>query len=133
MSSCVCVLQLQLSADVEVVFARGTVTPEQQKKVPLTQTREEEHAVDGDVKRPFMMLQFQTMRLVCSFFYAFLFSEDTTLRYRYETKYRTATIMEEDALNKPTAAGELVLKSNLYFLIETTGCYFFFCPSCFCL
>ncbi|MEQ2168186.1 hypothetical protein GOODEAATRI_011712 [Goodea atripinnis] len=41
-------LQLQLSADVEVVFARGTVTPEQQKKVPLTKTQEEDHAVDGD-------------------------------------------------------------------------------------
>ncbi|XP_070839843.1 GPI transamidase component PIG-S [Chaetodon trifascialis] len=69
-------LQLQLSADVEVVFARGTVTPEQQKKVPLMQTQDEEHPVD----------------------------EDTTLRYRYETRYRTATIMEEDALNQPTAA-----------------------------
>ncbi|XP_059206890.1 GPI transamidase component PIG-S [Centropristis striata] len=69
-------LQLQLSADVEVVFARGTVTPEQQKRVPLTQTQDEEHTVD----------------------------EDTALRYRYETKYRTATVMEEDALNQPTAA-----------------------------
>ncbi|XP_047234315.1 GPI transamidase component PIG-S [Girardinichthys multiradiatus] len=69
-------LQMQLSADVEVVFARGTVTPEQQKKVPLTKTQEEDHEVD----------------------------EGTTLKYRYETKYRTATIMEEDALNKPTAA-----------------------------
>ncbi|TMS14197.1 GPI transamidase component PIG-S [Larimichthys crocea] len=69
-------LQLQLSADVEVVFARGTVTPEQQKKVPLTLTQDDEHVVD----------------------------EDTSLRYRYETKYRTATVMEEDALNQPTAA-----------------------------
>ncbi|KAJ4929954.1 hypothetical protein JOQ06_018970 [Pogonophryne albipinna] len=69
-------LQLQLSADVEVVFARGTVTPEQQKKVPLTKTQDEEHTVD----------------------------EDTALRYRYETKYRTANIMEEDALNQPSAA-----------------------------
>ncbi|TNN63457.1 GPI transamidase component PIG-S [Liparis tanakae] len=69
-------LQLQLSADVEVVFARGTVTPEQQKKIPLMRTQDEEHAVD----------------------------EDTALRYRYETKYRTATIMEEDGLNQPTAA-----------------------------
>ncbi|KAM9348355.1 GPI transamidase component PIG-S [Symphorus nematophorus] len=69
-------LQLQLSADVEVVFARGTVTPEQQKKVPLTQTHDEEYVID----------------------------EDTALRYRYETRYRTATIMEEDALNQPTAA-----------------------------
>ncbi|XP_040035755.2 GPI transamidase component PIG-S isoform X2 [Gasterosteus aculeatus] len=69
-------LQLQLSADVEVVFARGTVTPEQQKKVPLTRTQDEEHSVD----------------------------EDTALRYRYETRYRTATIMEEDALDQPTAA-----------------------------
>lgn len=34
------------------------------------------------------------------------FPEDTSLRYRYETKYRTATVMEEDALNQPTAAGE---------------------------
>lgn len=41
-------LQLHLSADVEVVFARGTLTPEQQKRVPLTQTQDEEHAVDGD-------------------------------------------------------------------------------------
>ncbi|KAM3600933.1 uncharacterized protein V6R79_004847 [Siganus canaliculatus] len=69
-------LQLQLSADVEVVFARGTVTPEQQKKVPLTQTQDEEHMID----------------------------ENTALTYRYETRYRTATIMEEDALNKPSAA-----------------------------
>uniref|UniRef100_A0A7N5ZS71 Phosphatidylinositol glycan anchor biosynthesis, class S n=1 Tax=Anabas testudineus TaxID=64144 RepID=A0A7N5ZS71_ANATE len=38
-------LQLQLSTDVEVVFARGTVTPEQQKKVPLTQTQDDEHTV----------------------------------------------------------------------------------------
>ncbi|KAM4726845.1 GPI transamidase component PIG-S [Anableps anableps] len=81
-------LQLQLSADVEVVFARGTVTPEQQKKVPLTQTQEEDHAVD----------------------------EDTALKYRYETKYRTATIMEEDALNKPTA-GEADL--SLHMLSES--------------
>uniref|UniRef100_A0A3Q1KBA2 Phosphatidylinositol glycan anchor biosynthesis, class S n=1 Tax=Anabas testudineus TaxID=64144 RepID=A0A3Q1KBA2_ANATE len=69
-------LQLQLSTDVEVVFARGTVTPEQQKKVPLTQTQDDEHTVD----------------------------EDTVLRYRYETRYRTATVMEEDALNQLTAA-----------------------------
>nr|XP_020454083.1 GPI transamidase component PIG-S [Monopterus albus] len=69
-------LQLQLSADVEVVFARGTVTPEQQKKVPLTLSQDEEHIVD----------------------------EKTALWYRYETRYRTATIMEEDALNQPTAA-----------------------------
>ncbi|CAG5873758.1 unnamed protein product [Menidia menidia] len=69
-------LQLQLSADVEVVFARGTVTPEQQKKVPLTQSQDEDRVVD----------------------------EDTVMRYRYETRYRTATVMEEDALNKPTAA-----------------------------
>ncbi|XP_072302225.1 GPI transamidase component PIG-S [Eucyclogobius newberryi] len=69
-------LQLQLSADVEVVFARGTVTPEQQKKIPLTQTKDDEHVID----------------------------ENTSLRYRYETRYRTATIMEEDAFNQPTAA-----------------------------
>ncbi|XP_066502099.1 GPI transamidase component PIG-S [Hoplias malabaricus] len=68
-------LQLQLSVDVEVVFSRGTLSPEQQKKVPLSQTREQEHHVDAK----------------------------TTLRYRYETKYRTATIMEEDALNQPSA------------------------------
>lgn len=69
-------LQLYLSADVEIVFARGTVTPEQQKKVPLTLTKDEEHIID----------------------------ENTALRYRYEMRYRTATIMEEDALNQPTAA-----------------------------
>lgn len=33
--------------------------------------------------------------------------EDTSLNYRYEIKYRTATIMEEDALNQPTAACEI--------------------------
>uniref|UniRef100_A0A8D3DPD6 Phosphatidylinositol glycan anchor biosynthesis, class S n=1 Tax=Scophthalmus maximus TaxID=52904 RepID=A0A8D3DPD6_SCOMX len=76
-------LQLQLSADVEVVFSRGTVTPEQQKKLPLTQTQDEEHRVD----------------------------EDTALSYRYETRYRTATVMEEDALNQPTAAGEMLFAS----------------------
>uniref|UniRef100_A0A8C9VUH2 Phosphatidylinositol glycan anchor biosynthesis, class S n=1 Tax=Scleropages formosus TaxID=113540 RepID=A0A8C9VUH2_SCLFO len=68
-------LQLQLSMEVEVVFSRGTLTPEQQKKVPLTQTREQQHHVD----------------------------ENTGLKYRYEMKYRTATIMEEDALRQPTA------------------------------
>ncbi|MCI4386381.1 hypothetical protein PGIGA_G00061660 [Pangasianodon gigas] len=68
-------LQLQLSVEVEVVFSRGTLSPEQQKKVPLSQTREQEHQVDAK----------------------------NGLRYRYETKYRTATIMEEDALNQPTA------------------------------
>ncbi|XP_059912571.1 GPI transamidase component PIG-S [Gadus macrocephalus] len=69
-------LQLQLSVDVEVVFSRGTLTPEQQKKVPFTRTQEEAQKVD----------------------------DDTTLRYRYESKYRTANIMEEDALKQPTAA-----------------------------
>ncbi|XP_061558422.1 GPI transamidase component PIG-S [Phycodurus eques] len=69
-------LQLLLSADIEVVFARGTLMPEQQKKIPVTHTRDEEHAIDGG----------------------------TSLTYRYETRYRTATIMEEDAMNQPTAA-----------------------------
>ncbi|XP_051534014.1 GPI transamidase component PIG-S-like isoform X2 [Myxocyprinus asiaticus] len=69
-------LQLQLSVDAEVVFSRGTLTPEQQKNVPLSTVREKEHVVD----------------------------DKTGLRYTYETKYRTATIMEEDALNQPTAA-----------------------------
>ncbi|XP_053702741.1 GPI transamidase component PIG-S isoform X3 [Synchiropus splendidus] len=69
-------LQLQLSAEVEVVFARGTVTPEQQKKFPLTLTKDDEHVIDGN----------------------------TAVRYRYETRFRTATIMEEDALSRPSAA-----------------------------
>uniref|UniRef100_A0A7N5ZRJ7 Phosphatidylinositol glycan anchor biosynthesis, class S n=1 Tax=Anabas testudineus TaxID=64144 RepID=A0A7N5ZRJ7_ANATE len=68
-------LQLQLSTDVEVVFARGTVTPEQQKKVPLTQTQDDEHTVDGNLLMLSVILQ-----------------------------YRTATVMEEDALNQLTAA-----------------------------
>ncbi|XP_023646754.1 GPI transamidase component PIG-S isoform X2 [Paramormyrops kingsleyae] len=67
-------LQLQLSMEVEVVFSRGTLTPEQQKKVPLSQIREEQHQVN----------------------------ENTRLKYRYETKYRTATVMEEDALGQPS-------------------------------
>uniref|UniRef100_A0A8C2EK82 Phosphatidylinositol glycan anchor biosynthesis, class S n=1 Tax=Cyprinus carpio TaxID=7962 RepID=A0A8C2EK82_CYPCA len=69
-------LQLQLSVDIEVVFSRGTLTPEQQKKFPLSHVNEKEHQVDAK----------------------------TGLRYKYETRYRTATIMEEDALNQPTAA-----------------------------
>ncbi|XP_051734850.1 GPI transamidase component PIG-S, partial [Ctenopharyngodon idella] len=69
-------LQLQLSVDIEVVFSRGTLTPEQQKKVPLSHVNEKEHQIDAK----------------------------TGLRYKYETRYRTATIMEEDALNQPTAA-----------------------------
>ena len=40
--------QLQLSVDVEVVFSRGTLMPEQQKKVPFTRTQEEAQKVDGD-------------------------------------------------------------------------------------
>ncbi|XP_051903152.1 GPI transamidase component PIG-S [Hippocampus zosterae] len=68
-------LQLLLSADVEVVFARGTLTPEQQKKIPVTRTQDEDH----DINR------------------------ETSLTYRYETRYRTATIMEEDALSQPSA------------------------------
>lgn len=69
-------LQLQLSADVEVVFARGTASPEQQKKFPLTQTKDDEHVID----------------------------ESTALRYRFETRFRTATVMEEDALKLASAA-----------------------------
>ncbi|XP_010863991.2 GPI transamidase component PIG-S isoform X1 [Esox lucius] len=69
-------LQLQLSVEVEVVFSKGTLTAEHQKKIPPSNTRQEEHVVD----------------------------ETTRLRYRYETRYRTATIMEEDALNQSTAA-----------------------------
>ncbi|KAG5843939.1 GPI transamidase component PIG-S [Anguilla anguilla] len=68
-------MNLQLSVEVEVVFSRGTLTPEQQKKIPLTQAREQEHQVHAN----------------------------TRLKYRYETKYRTATVMEEDALGQPTA------------------------------
>lgn len=33
----------------------------------------------------------------------------------YETKYRTATIMEEDALNKPTAAGAMLSAHQIIF------------------
>ncbi|KAM9788498.1 GPI transamidase component PIG-S [Neosynchiropus ocellatus] len=69
-------LQLLLSADVEVVFARGTMAPEQQKKFPLTLTKDDEHVID----------------------------ENTAVRYRYESRFRTATVMEEDALNQPSAA-----------------------------
>lgn len=41
-------------------------------------------------------------------------TESTSLRYRYETRYRTATIMEEDALNQPTAAGTILAVYSLY-------------------
>ncbi|KAF4098265.1 GPI transamidase component PIG-S [Onychostoma macrolepis] len=69
-------LQLQLSVDIEVVFSRGTLTPEQQKKFPFSHVNEKEHQVDAK----------------------------TGLRYKYETRYRTATVMEEDALNQHSAA-----------------------------
>ncbi|XP_030638005.1 GPI transamidase component PIG-S [Chanos chanos] len=68
-------LQLVLNVEVEVVFSPGTLAPEQLKKFPFTSVREQEHHVDAN----------------------------TGLKYRYETKYRTATIMEVDALNQPTA------------------------------
>lgn len=50
-------------------------------------------------------------RTRCSLFSS---SAKTGLRYKYETRYRTATIMEEDALNQPTAAGwvDLLLLIN---------------------
>lgn len=49
--SCVlCFPKLQLSVEVEVVFSRGTLSPEQQKKVPLSQAKEQEHQVDGERK-----------------------------------------------------------------------------------
>ncbi|KAL4608432.1 GPI transamidase component PIG-S [Arapaima gigas] len=82
-------LQLQLSMEVEVVFSKGTLTPEQQKKVPLTQTREQQHHVDVN----------------------------TGLKYHYEMKYRTATIMEEDALKQATAEAEA--DRSLYKLSES--------------
>lgn len=69
-------LHLCLTVEVEVVFAQGTLAPDHQKKLPLSQVREQDHHVDTE----------------------------TNLKYRYETKYRTATIMEEDALNQPTPA-----------------------------
>ncbi|TRY57302.1 hypothetical protein DNTS_008894 [Danionella cerebrum] len=40
------ILQLQLSVDVEVVFSRGTLTTEQQKKVPHNLVNVKEHHVD---------------------------------------------------------------------------------------
>ncbi|KAL0994981.1 hypothetical protein UPYG_G00130230 [Umbra pygmaea] len=68
-------LQLQLSVEVEVVFARGSLSAEQQKKIPPSQTHQEAHAVD----------------------------DSTRWRSSYETRYRTATIMEEEALNQASA------------------------------
>lgn len=53
-----------------------------------------------------LLLVTQIQRLRVKIF--FPSTEDTALRYRYETRYRTATIMEEDALDQPTAAGELL-------------------------
>lgn len=46
----------------EVVFARGTVTPEQQKKIPLTKTQEEEHTVDGDLYMLYVILWLPNMK-----------------------------------------------------------------------
>ena len=44
---------------------------------------------------------------VCLYSASSHFADDTTLRYRYESKYRTANIMEEDALKQPTATGKI--------------------------
>lgn len=41
------------------------------------------------------------------------------MRYRYETRYRTATVMEEDALDKPSAAGEVSLLIKFSFQLLT--------------
>lgn len=41
--------------------------------------------------------------------FSIYFSGKTGLRYKFETKYRIATIMEEDALNQPSAAGRDII------------------------
>lgn len=46
----------------EVVFARGTVTPEQQKKVPLTQTQDEQHTINGDLILLVVILQVRRLQ-----------------------------------------------------------------------
>ncbi|MBN3287630.1 PIGS transamidase, partial [Polyodon spathula] len=78
-------LRLQLTVELEVVFSKGSLTAEQQKTAQLQQSREVEH----------------------------LLNSKTELRYKYETKYRTATVMEDDALRLESVEAADVSLSKL--------------------
>ncbi|XP_072909104.1 GPI transamidase component PIG-S [Hemitrygon akajei] len=80
-------LLLDISVPVEVVFVRGTLTPEQQKKLlPQTQFSYKRTQVDGK----------------------------TGLKYRYEKTYRAVTGLEQDALMSKDVEGAVVTLSQVY-------------------
>ncbi|XP_006005797.1 GPI transamidase component PIG-S isoform X2 [Latimeria chalumnae] len=66
-------LWFQLMVPVEVIFAKGTLRAEQQRQIPFSQSRQKEAQLNSK----------------------------TGFRYRYETKFRAATAMEETALALP--------------------------------
>ncbi|XP_039613183.1 GPI transamidase component PIG-S isoform X1 [Polypterus senegalus] len=96
-------LQLQLTMEVDVIFTKGTLTAEQQNKVPMSQTQENYYKMN----------------------------DKTGLRYRYEMKYRTATVMEDSALRMESVQEADVSLSQLnespsgslviYVIPETSG------------
>lgn len=72
----------------------------------------------------FCSIKFQTCgttskcrQSVVSFFH--FIPGETSLTYRYETRYRTATIMEEDALSQPSAVGQ---SHSLLSSLACVGC-----------
>ncbi|XP_059829698.1 GPI transamidase component PIG-S isoform X1 [Hypanus sabinus] len=80
-------LLLDISVPVEVVFARGTLTAEQQKKLlPQTQFSHKRTQLDGK----------------------------TGLKYRYEKTYRAVTGLEQDALMSKDVEGAVVTLSQVY-------------------
>ncbi|XP_067866918.1 GPI transamidase component PIG-S [Heterodontus francisci] len=81
------ILLLDISVPVEVVFARGTLTAEQQKKLlPQTQFSQKMNQLDGK----------------------------TGFKYRYEKTYRAATGIEQDALMGENVEVAVVTLSRVY-------------------
>uniref|UniRef100_UPI00398EE9A7 GPI transamidase component PIG-S n=1 Tax=Pristiophorus japonicus TaxID=55135 RepID=UPI00398EE9A7 len=80
-------LLLDISVPVEVVFARGTLTAEQQKKLlPQTQFSQKVNQLD----------------------------DKTGFKYRYEKTYRAATGIEQDALMGENVEGAVDTLSRVY-------------------
>ncbi|XP_078278461.1 GPI transamidase component PIG-S isoform X1 [Rhinoraja longicauda] len=80
-------LMLDISVPVEVVFARGTLTQEQQKKLlPQTQFSQRQNQLD----------------------------DKTGFKYRYEKTYRAVTGLEQDAIMSKNVEEAVVTLSQVY-------------------
>ncbi|XP_069767651.1 GPI transamidase component PIG-S isoform X2 [Narcine bancroftii] len=80
-------LLLDMTVPVEVVFARGTLTAELQKKLlPQTQFSQKQNLLDGK----------------------------TGFKYRYEKTYRSVTGLEQDAIMSRNVEGAFVTLSQVY-------------------